>query len=226
MKILNYELHLSTTKNQKNPNSMKAILLQLFLYIICIKVGYGQKNFPQKPSYILQLGDYSFPVQSVMLPNSAYSPKCACDSMFTRNILFKNEIYNIKIPLQKDTVVIWDLINNKEVTKIDTIDHIQINKLIGTLSKEKVLDFLASATKVNTGKRALPVDRVSISIVLANGKQFQTSYSKGEINGINYIKSISSRLSAQSYLIINSLWFLNEQGKRNEITGRLGWLIN
>ncbi|GAC1426557.1 MAG: hypothetical protein NVS1B13_11480 [Flavisolibacter sp.] len=141
-------------------------------------------------------------------------------------MLFNDETFNIKIPLQKDTVVIWDVINNKEIKKVDSIDHIQINKLIGTLSKEKVLDFLASATNVYNGKKTLPIDRVSVTIVLANGKQFQTSYSKGEINGINYIKSISSKLSAQSYLIINNMWFFNEQGKSNEITGRLGWLIN
>ncbi len=205
---------------------MKAFLFQFFICIIFLKAAFGQNHSSQNSAYFLQLDNYVFKGESVIFPNPSYSAKCLCDSMLTGNILFKDETYNIKIPLQKDTVVIWDLINNKELSKVDTIDHIQISKLIGTLSKEKILDFLSSATIVNNGKRILPINRVSITIVLTNGKQFQTSYSKGEINGINYIKSISSRLTVNSYLIINSVWFFNEQGKTNEIKGRLGWLIN
>lgn len=222
------------------------------IFILLIKIGFAQKvALPEKP-YILVIGKDTFITQTIIetapdlsglmtsgnnLSDIRLNLKIKDDTVGHKPIyangdslrvwtyLFKGEKYTINFPQRIDTVKGIDLFTGDQSLQIDTTDHIEINRLIDTLTIGELNKLLDTEIEVFYGRKKLKVRRISVLFIWPNGRTYGTNYEETKIGSYPTIKEAVKTISPNGYIVLNRVWFDDERKKQNGISGKIGWKI-
>jgi hypothetical protein len=141
--------------------------------------------------------------------------------------LFKNERQIIKIPRRIDSTVVSDVSNpSSRRIEIDTVDQIEVNRVVDTISKYQLDKIMNSEIQIYNGSHKLKFEEAHLEAVKANGKTSYTIDLQRTVirQGKHAFESVS-KLEKGGFLILRTIWFYDLQNNRREIECNVAWFI-
>ncbi len=223
-------------------------LLLLILTFWTVFTQAQKLKLPDKP-YVLAIGKYKFVSETVIerspdlsqgflsenfgglqteLPGDTAKQEPVYvngDSLRTWTYLFQYDTFRINYPQRIQKVRVRSILSDTSYIRYDTTNHIEINKLVDTISIEQLDKLLYSEIQIYNGTKKLKVRRIGIRLVWQDGKQFYTNYEKKRIADYPKMVERTRSLSPNGYIIIDSVWFYNLENEQDEMSGAIGWII-
>jgi hypothetical protein len=147
------------------------------------------------------------------------------DSLRTWTYLFKDEKYRISFPQRIDTVNVYDIFTDRVHVEIDTINHVNINRLVKTITGKELKKLLDTEIEVYQDDNKLKVDRISVMVVWPDGKVYGTNYEQVKIGDNKSVKKLLKDFPKNAHIALDSVWFYDTTGDRKLIDGAIGWKI-
>ena len=173
-------------------------------------------------NYKLILGDYVFTTETTFESDSLNS-----SSLREYSYLFKNDRQIIKIPRRIDTIAVYSVsdISSKRI-RIDTVDQIQVNKIVDTINKTQLNKIIDSEFKIYSGADKLKFDEAHLETIQANGaSSFTIDLQMTKVRDGKHAFQKVSALSKGGYLILHTIWFIDLGKSRHEIECNIAWFI-
>jgi hypothetical protein len=199
---------------------MRPLLIIVSLLILALIHTHGQQA--ETKSYKFVLDSYVFPTETSFETDTVND-----NEPREYSYLFKNERQIIKIPRRIDRAVVADVSNpDSRRIEIDTVDQIEVNKVVDTISKYQLNKIINSEIKIYNGSDKLRFEEAHFETIQANGK---TSYTidlqRTAIRQGKHAFESVSKLEKGGYLILHTIWFYDLQNNRHEIECNVAWLI-
>jgi len=141
--------------------------------------------------------------------------------------LYKNEHQTIKIPSRIDRILRYNPSDpSSRKIEIDTVDHIDVRKIVDTITLFQLNDIINSEIQIYRGTSKLTFDEAHLETIQASGS---TSYTidlqKTRIReGKHAFESVSA-LKEGGLLILHTVWFYDSKNHRQEIECSIAWAI-
>jgi hypothetical protein len=109
--------------------------------------------------------------------------------------------------------------------EIDTINHVNINRLVKTITGKELKKLLDTEIEVYQDDNKLKVDRISVMVVWPDGKVYGTNYEQVKIGDNKSVKKLLKDFPKNAHIALDSVWFYDTTGDRKLIDGAIGWKI-
>jgi hypothetical protein len=183
-------------------------------------IGWGQQ--PVTKNYRLVLSNYVFTTETsferdTLNGNSSREYSC----------LFKDSHQIINIPRRIDTIAVYSISDpDYRRIRIDTVERLDVNKIVDTISKSQLNQIINSEIQVYRGSDKLKFNEAQFEAIKPDGR---TSYTiglqKANIKeGKIAFKAISD-LEEGGFLILYAIWFYDLENNRHEIECNIAWMI-
>ena len=141
--------------------------------------------------------------------------------------LFKGQSQIIAIPRRIDTIHVRNIsYPSRSRIRIDTVDQIQVNKIIDTISKATLTDIINSEIEIYDRNVKLKFDEAQFETIQPSGKtSFTIDLQKTRIRDGKHAFESLSALKEGGYLIFRTLWFYDNKQNRHEIECNIAWKI-
>jgi len=228
--------------------NMRTLTL-LFISLISWTVGQSQNlKLPKKP-YILVIGNYKFISETVIEQSPDLSQGFSSenfggtqlamesdstntelrypngDSLRLWTYLFQNDTFRIDYPQKIERIRVRNITSDKSYIRYDTTNHIDINKLAGTIDIAELKKLLNTEIQVFNGINKMKIRTIGVRMIWPDGRQYYTNYDKNKFNQYPKIVEKAFTLSPGGYFILDRVWYYNLEKEQDGMSGTIGWLI-
>jgi hypothetical protein len=130
----------------------------------------------------------------------------------------------IKYPARTDTVDYYSPDGNSRKDTLTTT-HFTIDRIIDTLCVSNIDTFTNSEIKIHYCGKNLKIERIAVKILFPDGTFYYTNFKS---NKISFDKSIVREIKRNidnSYIVLHTIWFIDQSGNRQETSDDIGWKI-
>ncbi|MBL7935465.1 MAG: hypothetical protein JNM51_06625 [Bacteroidia bacterium] len=139
-------------------------------------------------------------------------------------LLPSDDPITIKYPLRTDTVEYYNPDGNSRKDTVTT-SSFTVDRIFDTIYRNRIDSFINSEIKIHYNNIKLKVDRISIRILFPDGTFYNNNF---KANKIAFDKSVIKKINSSIdnlYIVIDTIWFYDKKGKRQEISDDLCWKI-